>query len=213
MRAKYIWLVALIAISCGEPKEHPVKDMGTFRVISSNGLVTFKFVQGVENKAIATSMADDMYSVGGGVLSVNGVGYMTVAVRNLPLLSCNACSVENAEPLVLDTLNMAIHAGSVDLSDLVVSSYLGLSAVNTGEYKFSGSAPFFNVYNVNLATVKAYNLVTDSTYVNSYAAVATEVNATKVVNVFINASGDINYKGNPPIVRATIMGTGRLVKK
>ena len=61
--------------------------------------------------------------------------------------------------------------------------------------------------------LKPYDLVTDSTYVNSYAAIATEVNATKVVNVFINSAGDINYKGNPPIVRATITGTGRLVKK
>jgi hypothetical protein len=90
---------------------------------------------------------------------------------------------------------------------------LGLNALNLGTYKFSGFASFFNFSTVNLATVEAYDLVTDSTYVNTTSIGNAEVHATQVLNVFINSIGGVNYKGDPPIVRATITGSGRLVKK
>jgi hypothetical protein len=101
----------------------------------------------------------------------------------------------------------------VELFNIQVNNYLGLNALNLGTYKFSGYASFFNFTSVNLATVKAYNLVTDSTYINTTSIGDAEVNATQVLNVFINSIGGVNYKGNPPVVRATITGMGRLVKK
>src|SRR6185503_3030594 len=124
-------------------------------------------------------------------------------IRNLKLLYCNSCSVENPSPLVADTLVMYVHAGGVDLHNIQIDYYLGLTALNTGTYKFSGTAAFFNLANVNATNVRAFDLVTDSTYVNSTNAFETDVNATQVLNVFINSSGDVYYKGNPPIVRLT----------
>jgi hypothetical protein len=102
--------------------------------------------------------------------------------------------------------------GSVDLQNIQINHYLGLSALNTGRYKFSGTAAFFNVTNVNATNVEAFDLVTDSTYVNSTNIFETDVNATQVINVVISSSGNVYYKGNPPIVRLTTTGSGKLKK-
>ena len=198
--------------SC-EVEEQPAKALPPFRTISSNGYVTFKLVEGVENQVISTSLNEMEYSVYSGTLSVNAAGgSMTIAVRNLYSLWCNACSVES-DGLVADTLNFSIHAGSIKLYNAHINNYLGLSAQNLGRYRFSGYVPFFNFSTTNLASVEAYNLVTDSTYINSTSVTDAEVNATQVLNVFINSVGGVNYKGDPPVVRATITGMGRLVKK
>jgi hypothetical protein len=209
----YFLTLTLGLFACDDPHEHPV-NLAPFRVISANGLVTFKFVQGAgDNVAVSTSMLDNTYSVSGGVLSVNGIGTMTIAMGNYMYLNCNACDVKSSGPLFTDTLAMYIHAGSARFSNLLVSSIFQLDAINTGTYKFSGSAPFFHVTCNNLAGIEAYDLVTDSTYVTTTCAVDTKVHATKVINVFINSIGNVDYKGDPPIVRATITGSGRLVKK
>ncbi|MBT1695930.1 DUF2807 domain-containing protein [Fulvivirgaceae bacterium PWU4] len=219
MKISAIFSLALIAatafllIGCGDPKEFPPKALPPFNKISSNGLVTFNLVAGAENMVISTSIPESMYSAGGGQLNINGIGRMTIAVRDIKILSCNGCSVENDGPLVADTLNMYVHGGSVDLKDIQINGYLGLNAANSGTYKFSGTSNFFYVSNSNAAIVKAYGLVTDSTYVNSSAVFDTEVHATKVVNVFINSMGSVLYKGNPPIVRLTATGTGKLIRK
>lgn len=219
MKIPAIFPLALIVTAsflltgCGDPKEFPAKPLPPFNRIQSNGFVTFNLVTGAENTVISTSMPESMYNAGGGVLMVNGGGRMTIAIRDIKMLGCNACSVENDGPLVADTLNMYLHAGSVDLKDIQINGYLGLNAVNTGTYKFSGTAGFFNVSNINATIVKAFNLVTDSTYVNSSNILDTEVHATEVVNVFINSMGSVLYKGNPPIVRLTATGTGKLVRK
>jgi hypothetical protein len=159
-------------------------------------------------------MAQSGYSVSGGHLSINAAGgSMTIAIRSMKSLWCNACTVK-ASGLVADTLNMYIHAGKADLRDINLSGYLGLRAENIGTYEFSGTVPFFNVYQMNNANVEAFNLVTDSTYVDSYAALgSTEIHATKVVNAFIRSVGNVYYKGNPPIVRVSASGMGKLIKK
>jgi hypothetical protein len=219
MKIPAIFPLALIAAAsflvtgCGDPKEFPAKALPPFNKISSNGFVTFNLVAGAENTVISTSMPESMYSAGGGQLNVNGIGRMTIAVRDIKILSCNGCSVENDGPLVADTLNMYMHAGSVDLKDIQINGYLGLNAQNSGTYKFSGTAGFFYVSNINATIVKAFGLVTDSTYVNSTNVLDTEVHATKVVNVFINSMGNVLYKGNPPIVRLTASGSGKLIRK
>lgn len=218
MKQFFFYVVVLLSsitlYSCGDPEEHPTSGTGGIRLISANGLVTFRLVQGAgHSRAISTSMMDNMYSYGNGVLTVNGIGTMTIAVGGYTFINCNACEIKTVEPILTDTLAMSIHAGSARIYDVTVSRYLQVNAQNTGTYRFSGTVPFFNATCVNLASVEAYNLLTDSTYVNTTCAVDTEVNATQVVNVFINSSGNVNFKGNPPILRRSGVGTGKLVRK
>jgi hypothetical protein len=217
---KRLFTQALVASACVlylsgcEIEETPAKRLPSFDYIQSNGSVKFKLVTGVDNRVISTNIGESMYNVSGNTLTVNAAGgSMTVAVKDLNMLWCNACSVENTEPLVADTLNMSVHAGSVDLQDIHITGYLGLNAQNLGTYKFSGYSHFFTVSSINLVSIEAFNLVTDSTYVNSTSVVDTEVHATQVVNVFINSSGSVRYRGNPPIVRLTKTGSGRLIKE
>ncbi|HTJ48234.1 MAG TPA: hypothetical protein VL443_02190, partial [Cyclobacteriaceae bacterium] len=66
-------LLSFLIKSC-KVEESPAKELGPFKTISSNGMVTFKLVQGVTNKVISTSIADASYNVGGGQLSVNAAG-------------------------------------------------------------------------------------------------------------------------------------------
>lgn len=204
---------SLFFFSCEDPEEHPAKEVGRFYNIQSNGMVKYKLVTGAENKVISTTMDNNSYYASSGTLHVNGVGNMTIAVRNIYQLWCNGCDVVNPEPLVADTLNMYVHGGSVKLKDIYITGYLGLMGMNLGQHEFSGWASFFNVSTVNLVSVEAFDLVTDSTYVSSTSAINTEVHATKVVNVFIHNAGNVYYKGNPPIVRLTRNGSGLLIKK
>jgi hypothetical protein len=212
--ASFVALFASIFFfSACDVEEDPAKPLGPFNRIQSNGSITFKLVTGAENRVISTSLMESLYNTGSGVLSVNGNGSMTIAIKDIKMLSCNACSVENPEPLVADTLNMNIHGGSATLEGIQINGYLGLGAVNMGTYEFSGYAHFFNVSTINLVSIEAFNLITDSTYVNSTAAVDTKVHATKCVNVFINSAGSVRYRGNPPIVRLTRTGSGELIKE
>jgi hypothetical protein len=204
--------VCLFFLAGCDLKENPAKTLAPFNYIQSNGTVTFRLITGFKNQVISTTVNESMYSSNGGVLSVNGSGSMTIAVKDIKLLSCNACSVENPEPLVADTLNMSIHAGSVNLDGIQINGYLGLNAQNLGTYKFSGYAHFFNVSSINLVSIEAFDMVTDSTYVRSTSVSDTEVNATKCVNVFIFSSGNVKYRGNPPIVRLSRTGSGQLIK-
>jgi hypothetical protein len=206
-------LCLLLVLASCDPKEYPPKALGYFDKISSNGPVTFTLVQGAENQVISTSMMDSYYGVSGGQLSINGLGSMTIAIKNLKLLYCQSCTIKGSGPLVADTLNFYMHAGTLKLSDLTVNNVLQVVAINTGSVKLSGTAPFVNMNIVNLVSYEAYGLVTDSTYVNTSSIVTAEVNTTKVLNAFVSSIGDVNYKGDPPIVRATITGMGRLVKK
>jgi len=207
-------VISMVALYGCDPVEHPVKSMGPIRSISANGPVTFRLAQGAgQTLAVSTSMLDNMYNYSGGTLSVNGTGTMTLAVGGYIFITCNACKVESAEPVATDTLAMTIHGGSTELNDLTVSSYLQLNAQNSGKYELSGTVPFFYATGINLASIEAYDLYTDSTYVNTTCAIDTEVRASQVINVFILSSGNVNYKGNPPIVRRSGSGSGQLVKK
>ncbi len=206
-------LLASIVFLAGCEEENPAKPLGPFNRIQANGTITFKLVTGADNRVISTSLMESMYNTGGGTLSINGSGSMTIAIKDIKMLSCNACSVENPEPLVADTLNMSIHGGSATLEGIQINGYLGLSALNTGTYEFSGYSHFFNVSSVNLVGIEAFNLITDSTYVNSTAVSDTKVHATKCVNVFINSIGNVRYRGNPPIVRLSRTGSGELIKE
>ena len=194
-------------------EEQPAKALGPFNRIQSNGTITFRLVTGADNHVVSTSMMESMYNTGGNTLQINGSGTMTIAIKDIKMLSCNACTIENPEPLIADTLNMSVHAGSVTLEGIQINGYLGLNAQNTGTYEFSGYSHFFNVSSINLVSIEAFNMVTDSTYVNSTAVSDTKVHATKCVNVFINSIGNVRYRGNPPIVRLSRSGTGELIKE
>ncbi len=209
----FLCLSASIFFLAGCAEENPAKPLGPFNQIHSNGTITFRLVTGAENRVISTTLMESMYNTGSGTLSINGSGSMTIAIKDIKMLSCNACTVENPEPLVADTLNMSIHGGSATLENIQINGYLGLNAVNTGTYEFSGYSHFFNVSSINLVSIEAFNMITDSTYVNSTAVSDTKVHATKCVNVFINSMGNVRYRGNPPIVRLSRTGTGELIKE
>jgi hypothetical protein len=199
---------------CDDPEEFTAKQLGPFSTIQSNGGVTFHLVSGVENKVISTSIGETQYNVSNGQLSVNAAGgSMTIAIKDLDLLWCNACTVDNTDLLVADTLNMYIHAGEVELRDIVINGQISLTAMNMGTYRFSGTANYFYVHNTNLTDVQAFDLVTDSTHVYSLNAIATDVHATQVLDVFISSAGDVIYKGDPPVIRLTQLGSGQLKKK
>lgn len=207
-------VIAMFFASCDDPEEHPAKELGSFDQIQSNGNIKFRLITGPENKVISTSLDDISYYVSNGVLHLNASGgTMTIAMRDIKLLWCNACTVENPEKLIADRLTLYVHAGGVELKDIEILEYLGLEAVNTGQYEFSGSAAFFNISTSNHAAIKAFDLVTDSTHVKTTSIPSVEVHATEVVNVIIMGAGDVCYKGDPPVVRLTRLGSGRLIKK
>lgn len=216
MRRHFLTLclpILIAGLAACELEETPAKELGPFNTISSNGSVKFTLIQGVENKVISTSISETMYNVSNGQLTVNAPGgSMTIAVKNVDLFWCNSCDVSSSGVLIVDTLNFYIHAGSLELHDLQANK-IGLSAVNTGKYKLSGSAIFFNVYMVNLASIEAFDLITDSTYVNSLAAINSEVHATQKLSGSIFSAGNVYYKGNPPVVTVSSSGAGKVIPK
>lgn len=210
---RLLFAIAFLTLFACDPKEFEPKEHGPFNQISSNGFVKFEFVQGAYNHIVSTSMMDNFYNVSGGVLSINGNGTMTIAVSNtINPLWCNGCNLESDGPLTMDTLNVYMHSGGMKMKNFHVNNILQINAVNLGTYKLSGSAAFLNLTTVNLASFEGYGFVTDSTYINTTSITDLEVHATQVLNVFINSIGGVKYKGNPPIVRASITGMGRLKK-
>lgn len=204
--------LVFMLFSC-DPHEEPAKALPPFDLISANGPVKFKLVSGATNQVISTSMVDQEYNVGGHTLQINGIGSMTIAVKDINQFFCNGCTIENDGELVADTLNMTVHGGHVDLNDLTITGWLGINSQNLGNHEFSGTANFFYVTTTNLSAIDAFSLVTDSVYVNSSSISDAKVNARQVVNVFINSMGSVRYRGNPPVVRLTRTGSGNLIKE
>lgn len=204
-------LFAFVLFSC-DNEEDPAKPLPPFGSISANGPVTFNLVTGVTNQVMSTSLQSQQYFVSGGTLQINGTGSMTIAVKDINQFFCNGCTIENDGVLAADTLNMTVHGGHVDLNDLIITGWLGINSINLGNHEFTGTAHFFHVTTSNLSSIDAFQLMTDSVHVNSTSISDAEVTATQVVNVFINSSGNVKYKGNPPIVRLTKTGIGQLIK-
>jgi len=204
-------LFVAVLFAC-DPHEDPAKPLPPFGNVWCNGPMSFKLVTGAANGVVSTSLLDQQYNVSGGTLSINGSGAMTLAVKDINSFWCNGCTIENDGALYADTLNMTVHGGHVDLNDLTISGWLGITSENLGSHEFTGTTNFFYVVTTNLSAIDAFQLVADSVYVDSNSISNAEVTATQVVNVFIRSLGSVKYKGNPPVVRLTKTGSGSLIK-
>lgn len=217
MKLKYIGLLFFATLTCMscDVQEDPAKPLAPFdRITSNGGGVTFTLVQGAKNKVISTSLNDAAYNVSNDQLLVNAAsGTMTIAIHNLDLLWCNGCSVKNKGAIVVDTLSLYVHSGSVELKDLQVSNLVSLIALNTGTYKLSGNTRLFKFSGVDSTYLKAENFSADSVYIISQCAVDSDVYATDLLNAFIASEGNVNYLGNPPVIRVTTTGLGKAIKK
>lgn len=200
----------IISLFSCDRDEDPAKDVGQFEKISANGSMDIRLVSGVENKVLTTSLSENAYSASNGTLNINGNGNMTIAINEMESFYCNACDLECLETLILDSTDISIHAGSAEFNNLVVTSFVELTFVNSGSYKFKGSALKADLNISNNPRFEGYGFVCDtlimlSGYYNS------EVHAKKYLDVtMIGGAPIVTYKGNPDSVTTSIVGSGKV---
>ena len=75
----------------------------------------------------------------------------------------------------------------------------------------SGTTEVLYVYTAGNGYVRAAALESEYTYITTKSTGDTEVQSAKELEAIIEYQGDVYYKGNPPIVRPVITGSGKLL--
>lgn len=104
-------------------------------------------------------------------------------------------------------------ANSGDVQLIVdASTFYCNNHVSTGDITLSGKAGLSYVFNSGNGFIYAENLLTDITFLGNHNTGKCYVNAKDWLEVEIDYSGDVYYRGNPPLIKKNITGTGKLIQ-
>jgi hypothetical protein len=178
----------------------------------ANGAVVIKFESSPVNKIVSMSKGMQIVNTGS-CLTLNGGGEITFGIRNFSVQLNGGGVTNSANPgtLYINNLSIGGNAFDVDLKNLSVDSTLSIGMTNTGQCVLAGHAGYLSVSSNNLTKVFAFDLITDSCYVSQSSLNQVQVNATQKLKGVIMGSGELFYKGSPPVVNVSQIGSGQLI--
>ena len=119
------------------------------------------------------------------------------------------------------TVNYLLHDGtSADISvedaaDISLAAERMLSSLNleiygAGSATLEGSAEKLSVYISGAGSIKGYGMTVGDAAIKMSGAGSAEVNVTGILDVSINGTGSVTYKGTPTEVKQNIEGLGSI---
>ncbi len=207
----------LLFYSCKKSDVEPEYDYGPFNYgqissITANGSIVIDLVQGTSNEVVRTTKGGPQISGYGGGLILNGGGTVRISVKDPLTIGMNGFGgVKNTGPFTMKSLSISNQSGTIVLDSMVIDSTISITLNNLGDCQVSGKANFLMVSATNLPTFYGFGLVTDSCYINGATLGQIQVNTTQVLKCINYGSGNIFYKGNPPVVNVANYGSGKLI--
>jgi len=136
-----------------------------------------------------------------------------VTVPHINVISSNASgkiqSIGKIKTNVIDI--RLILSGDIELDLDVGYCYVRISAAS-GDLILHGFTPVNEIFCSGTSWIKANDLATGYTFINSQTTGNIYVNATKVLGARLSCYGDVYYSGNPDSVISEIYSTGKLIK-
>lgn len=100
--------------------------------------------------------------------------------------------------------------GSVRMELEVDTCFAGLHT-GAGDVTWAGTCAVAYLYTADMGPIDAGGLRTREVYITNAGNGDVRCHADSILDVRIQHTGDIRYRGSPGVVRSTITGTGRLI--
>ncbi|MBW8243603.1 DUF2807 domain-containing protein [Muricauda oceani] len=179
------------------------RELNAFTAVSVKGIANVNITQGDSQTVEIT--ADS-----------NVIDYLRTEVENgsLNIYLASGHNYENITvhvDVMVKGLNGVTNEGSGTLKILDVENLdFHIKNIGTSDISFSGSSKTLSIENEGSGRISGYGFLTESCAVNIVGSGDVEVNCANELQVEINGSGNVFYKGNPTI-STTIEGSGKVI--
>lgn len=213
-------LIGLIAIavigldSCKKPTTPtpttPPTPPTTFSNIWVNGSCTVTFTSGPN--AINSKDPSVMAFTMGNTLMLNGSGNISISINDLDTLISNGSSDIDGSAVTLSE-DIVVACNGNDSVTIGVNSKDSITVLlnGSGKYTFNGTTPKLNLGGNGSGNFFGYNLISQNADVAINGSADQQVFVSGILNVWMNGSGNLYYKGNPATVNKFNNGTGLLI--
>lgn len=130
------------------------------------------------------------------------------------LETLDAVNVTNTDTINAESFSYAA-LGEISEAELLVNCdyvFVCTSANTLGNIKFRGKAGYFSVFNRYGSSIIASDLKCREVSVTSQSIANDYINASELLQVYIEGPGNIYYSGNPLTDVAERIGTGNLLR-
>ncbi|MFL5727978.1 MAG: GIN domain-containing protein [Cytophagaceae bacterium] len=220
MKKKQLLIISSICVAfmslSGCQKEPLLYEYGpfnydSFKKITSNGAVNIILQPGTCNKIIRKTMVSPHVSSSGGVLTLNGTGEITIAVKDLESIDMYSGSLTNTDSVFLNNLSISEQSAKIILNNIYIDSTMTMRLNNSRYCFISGKASYLMLVVNNNPRFLGAGFVTDSCRVSYHSKGSSHLNTTSSLKGAIYNNGDIYYKGNPSAVHVSSVGSGQAI--
>jgi len=207
--------VAVIGLdSCKKPTTLPTTPPSgptTFSNIRVNGNCTVTFTSGSANAINSKDPSVMAFSMGN-TLMLNGSGNISISINDLDSLFSNGSSNINGSAVTLSE-DIVVSCNGSDSVSISVNSKDSITVLlnGAGNHTFSGTTPKLNLGGNGSGNFLGYNLISQNADVAINGDADHQVYVSGILNVWMNGSGDLYYKGNPATINKFNNGTGTLI--
>ncbi|MGQ0829828.1 MAG: GIN domain-containing protein [Bacteroidota bacterium] len=213
---RMIGLILVVVIGLDSCKKTTVPPISTtpgtsFNNIWVNGSCTVTFTTGTVN-AINSKDPSVMTFTMGNTLMLNGSGNISISIKDLDTLFSNGNSDIDGSAVTLKE-DIVVACNGSDSVSIGVNSTDSITVLlnGAGNYIFNGTTPKLNLGGNGSGRFWGYNLISQNADVAINGSADQQVYVSGVLNVWMNGSGDLYYKGNPTTVNKFNSGTGTLI--
>ncbi len=118
---------------------------------------------------------------------------LTVTIPNLTEFTCNGSSEGDINKINNEALDLSIHG--------------------SGKLRLNGKSGTVKIAIAGSSKIDASSLVSENSDVQIHGSGNIQVYATNSIDVHINGSGTVTYKGDPRNINQQINGSGRIIKE
>lgn len=138
---------------------------------------------------------------------------VNVSVRNLNGMVLNGAGKMICNDIFSSEKFYVTLNGAGDVSARTSAAAMDVVVNGAGDINMEGSAKDLNLKINGAGDVKAFGLTTDKSTIKINGAGDVEVSVFSAIDAAIHGSGNVYYKGDNPIVKSKITGSGEVIKK
>ncbi|MDB5257398.1 MAG: hypothetical protein JWM14_2093 [Chitinophagaceae bacterium] len=207
-----------VLFSCGkqddvtpEYVEYPYgnADIGGVQ-INGSGLITLQ--PDTCNRVIRQTKGAQISKLGNFLL-LNAGGEIVIGCRNNLSISLNGGGVRNLDSAIfMKQLNISGQNGQVYLTKMTAES-INVGVTNTGDWQIKGNTGYLTVSTSNFGRFFGFDLQADSCVVSHAGLGDVQVNVINKLTGGVYSLGNLFYKGHPPIVNVSAVGSGKAIEQ
>ncbi len=179
-------------------------DLPSFRIEGDDNILAVIHAEVKDNKLIISS--DHSYS------SPKGVK-VRITVPTLEGVDIEgAGSLKTMNSLTASKFNASIE-GSGDIDADITAAHIKSEISGAGDVTLRGTADFYEAEVAGSGSIHAFDLKAKKGSISISGSGDGEVNCSEALDAEVSGSGEIFYKGEPPVFKTSISGSGSVERK